>query len=152
MHSDWLFDLFHHNWLLLTLIFVIIELTTFTLLFVWFAIAAVIMAGITYLFPELTLIAQLWTFALLLLSSVIIWYRVFRKPPENMGDKYLNNRSARYIGQTVTLSEAVINGRGKVQLDDGFWTVECSEDLPVGSRVTVVDEKGVILLVKPKLD
>lgn len=147
---DFLIEPFFYNWLILGAILLIVEVASFTLLFLWLAIAAVIMAGVSYVFPQLSLTSQLWIFAILSVLSVVIWHRVFKKTQERIGDKKMNNRAERYIGRSATLSEAITNGHGKIQIEDSFWRVTCDTDLPVGSNVEVIAADGVILTVKPK--
>ncbi|PID66724.1 MAG: hypothetical protein CR975_01445 [Gammaproteobacteria bacterium] len=147
---DFLIDPFFYNWLILGAVFLIIEVATFTLLFLWLAIAAVILAGISFVFPQMPLTTQLWIFAIISVLSVIIWHRVFRKTQERIGDKKMNNRAARYIGRSATLSEAIVNGHGKIQIEDSFWRVTCERDLPKGTNVEIIAADGVILTVKPK--
>jgi membrane protein implicated in regulation of membrane protease activity len=45
-----------------------------------------------------------------------------------------------------TLEEPIVNGRGKIHVDDSTWRVE-GEDCPKGARVRVTDAEGVILKV-----
>ncbi|MBS9778058.1 MAG: NfeD family protein [Gammaproteobacteria bacterium] len=147
---DFLIDPIFYNWLILAAVLLIAEVATFTLIFVWLAIAAFIMAGISYFIPAISPTSQLWIYAILSVLSVIIWHRVFKKKQDNMGDKRMNNRAERYIGRTATLSEAISNGYGKIQIEDSFWRVSCDTDLPVGSNVEIIDADGVMLSVKPK--
>lgn len=147
---DFLIEPFFYNWLIVGALLLIVEVASFTLLFLWLAIAAVIMAGISFIFPDMTITTQLWIFSLLAVTSVIVWQQVFKKTQERLGDHKMNNRAARYIGRTATLSEAIINGHGKIQIEDSFWRVECDSDLAAGERVEVIDAVDVILKVKPK--
>ncbi len=147
---DFLIDPFFYNWLILGAIFLIIEVASFTLLFLWLAISAIIMAGISYVFPDLSLTVQLWTFSIIAVLSVIIWRQVFKKKQEAIGDKKMNNRAERYIGRIATLSEPISNGYGKIQIEDSFWKVTCDSDLPQGTTVEIIDADGVILTVRAK--
>ena len=52
-----------------------------------------------------------------------------------------------YIGRVFTLEEAIINGRGKVRVDDTLWRVE-GADLPLGHKVKVVSVDGVVFKVE----
>lgn len=147
---DFFIDPFFYNWLILGAILLIVEVASFTLLFFWLAIAAVIMAAISYLVPSLSLTAQLLIFAIIAVLSVIIWHRVFKKTQDSMGDAKMNNRASRYVGQTATLVEPITNGLGKIQIEDSFWRVSCTTDLPAGSQVKIVDSQDVTLIVQPK--
>ncbi len=147
---DILIDPFYYNWLILSAVLLIVEVATFTLLFFWLAIAAAIMAGISFIIPNLSLTSQLWIFAVIAIVSVIVWHWFFKKTQENIGDKKMNNRAERYIGRSATLSEAIKNGTGKIQIEDTFWRVTCEKDLPKGASVEVIDADNVFLVVKPK--
>jgi membrane protein implicated in regulation of membrane protease activity len=60
----------------------------------------------------------------------------------------LNRRGAQSIGQTLTLVEPIVNGRGKVRLGDTLWPAE-GPDCPVGTRVRVTGAAGTVLVVAP---
>lgn len=141
---------FFYNWLILAAVLLIVEVATFTLLFFWLALAAVFMVGVSFFFPELGLTPQLVIFSVATVLSVIIWHRVFKKKQETIGDARMNNRAARYIGRSATLVEPVVNGYGKIQIDDSLWRVQCDEDLSVGQGVEITDADGVTLIVKKR--
>lgn len=147
---EWLIDPFFYNWLILGAVLLIAEVATFTLLFLWLAIASFVMAGVSYFLPQLSLTSQLWIFSIIAVLSVVIWHRAFKKKQDSIGDNKMNNRAARYIGRTAILSEAITNGHGKIQIGDSFWRVTSDTDLPAGSNVEVIDADGVILTVKPR--
>ncbi|MGY0399839.1 MAG: NfeD family protein [Ostreibacterium sp.] len=147
---SFLIDPFFYNWLILAAILFIFEVASFTLFFLWLAIAALIMAGISALFPTMQLTYQLWLFASLSVISVVVFHRLFRKSQKTLGDNKINNRAARYIGRTATLVEAIENGRGKIRIEDSVWRVTCTTDLPIGNNVEVIGTSGVILTVIPK--
>ena len=146
---NFLIDPFFYNWLILGGVLLIFEVVTFTLLFLWIAIAALIMATVSFVFPEMTPSIQMWIFAVLTLLSVVVWNKAFKKTQDSIGDAKMNNRAARYIGRTAILSEAITNGYGKIQIEDSFWRVACDQDLPVDSRVKIIAADGVILTVTP---
>lgn len=147
---DILVDPFFYNWLIVAAVLLIVEVATFTLLFLWLAIAAALMAAISYVFPDLGLTTQLILFAAAALLSVIIWHNVFKKTQDSMGDAKMNNRAARYIGRTATLVEPISNGYGKIKIEDSLWRVSCESDLSVGEQVEIIDADGVLLKVRAK--
>jgi len=59
----------------------------------------------------------------------------------------LNQRGQQYLGRTVTLNQAIVNGRGSARLDDTVWQVS-GPDLPTGQTVSVTGIRGNTLLVK----
>ncbi|MFT5182441.1 MAG: hypothetical protein ACI8S3_002333, partial [Alphaproteobacteria bacterium] len=63
----------------------------------------------------------------------------------------LNVRGASFIGRRVTLAEPLANGRGRVEIGDGWWIVSSvsGDTIAAGVDVEVVDTDGAILTVKP---
>lgn len=59
----------------------------------------------------------------------------------------LNRRGQQYVGRVFTLSEAIVNGVGKIKVDDTLWKVK-GKDTEVGKRVRVTEVDGVVLLVE----
>lgn len=59
----------------------------------------------------------------------------------------LNRRGQQYIGRTFTLSEPIVNGLGKITVDDSTWKIH-GKDCAEGTRVTVTGVDGVILKVE----
>lgn len=63
----------------------------------------------------------------------------------------LNRRGAQSVGQTLTVVEPIVHGRGKVQLGDTLWVAE-GPDCPAETRVRVTGTMGTVLVVKPLAD
>jgi membrane protein implicated in regulation of membrane protease activity len=40
------------------------------------------------------------------------------------------------------------NGMGRINIGDGSWRAQASEDLPIGTEVEVVAVEGVTLLIR----
>jgi inner membrane protein len=59
----------------------------------------------------------------------------------------LNRRGAQSIGQTLTVVEPIVHGRGKVRLGDTLWAAD-GPDCPAGTRVRVTGAAGTVLLVE----
>jgi membrane protein implicated in regulation of membrane protease activity len=59
----------------------------------------------------------------------------------------LNRRGNQYIGRIFSLSEPIINGVGKVTVDDSTWKVK-GPDLPAGTHIKVLGVEGVVFEVE----
>ena len=59
----------------------------------------------------------------------------------------LNRRGQQYVGRTFTLDEPIVNGLGKIHVDDSTWKIE-GNDCPAGTKVKVTGVDGVILKVE----
>jgi membrane protein implicated in regulation of membrane protease activity len=60
----------------------------------------------------------------------------------------LNRRMYDYLGNTYVLEDAIVNGRGKVRIEDTLWEV-VGPDLPKGARVKVAGVDNLRLRVDP---
>ena len=60
----------------------------------------------------------------------------------------LNRRTSRLIGRQAKLSEAIVDGRGRVAIEDSWWSVS-GPDLPKGAHVRVIGAEGAVLQVEP---
>ena len=67
---------------------------------------------------------------------------------QNKEPKFLvNNMKKAMINKTITLQEPITNGQARVKIGDGHWTVT-GPDLPIGSKVKVVEVSGNSLVVE----
>ncbi len=125
----------------------VIEMFTGTLFFLWLSAAALVTALLCFLLG-LGLPVSLAVFAAAGLLSFFGWYR-FR--PRHLDQReagaHVNNRLAGLVGREAVLQEAVVHGRGRVNIDDAWWQVRADEDLPAGSRIKVQSLDGMVLLI-----
>jgi len=138
---------FWHWWILAGLL-LILELTAPAFFFLWLGIAAVATGLIMLVFPGLSLQTQLVMFSVLAVIAVITWRRYRESPPVETDQPNLNRRGSQYVGREFTLATPIVNGVGKVTVDDSTWRVR-GADLPVGATVKVVGVDGVVFLVEP---
>ena len=113
----------------------------------WFGFAAVAMAVVVLAVPGLGWLAQAVLFSVLALISVAVYRKWFRGKGRQSDKPLLNRRAEQLVGNVAVLDQAIAAGRGRVKIDDAFWTVE-GPDLPVGTRVRVVAVDGMTLKVQ----
>jgi hypothetical protein len=53
------------------------------------------------------------------------------------------------VGRDFTLDTPIVNGQGKIRVDDSTWKIR-GKDCGAGSLVTVVGVDGVVLQVEVK--
>jgi membrane protein implicated in regulation of membrane protease activity len=109
--------------------------------FLWMAVSAFITGFLLLLIPVLSVEVQFFIFSVLSISSVIAWKRYMVNHPVKTDHPNLNQHSARYIGHTFTLVEAIEDGWGKIKINDSRWKVE-GQDCPVGSRIRIIKVDG----------
>jgi inner membrane protein len=103
----------------------------------WFGFAAAAMGFILLLVP-MGPIAQAIVFGVLSLISVLVYRRWFRGRERPSDQPLLNRRAAQLVGRTFPLETPVVDGYGKIRINDALWTVS-GDALPAGVRVRVVD-------------
>jgi membrane protein implicated in regulation of membrane protease activity len=58
-------------------------------------------------------------------------------------------RGQELIGRTLLVSDAIVDGRGKVKVGDGVWLAR-GPDTAAGTRVKVIGLEGTVLQVAPE--
>lgn len=89
---------------------------------------------------------QFVVFAALSVVFVLAGRRFYAHADKESDEPLLNQRGATLIGRIGTLGEPVVDGRGRLKVDDSFWPVR-GPDLPAGSRVKISGVDGSVLLV-----
>ncbi len=113
----------------------------------WFGFAAAAMALVVLAVPGIGWLAQAILFSVLAVISVAIYRKWFRGKGRQSDKPLLNRRAEQLIGTVAVLDQAIAGGRGRVKIDDAFWTVQ-GPDLPEGARVRVVAVDGMALKVQ----
>ncbi|WP_375403961.1 NfeD family protein [uncultured Sphingomonas sp.] len=134
-------------WLIAALAFALAELAAPGVFLVFVAVAAAITGVMLLALPDLPVIGQLAAFAAWSGVAVTVGRRWYHDNPVATDDALLNDRAARLIGEVVTVTAAIDNGRGRVRVGDGAWPAR-GPDAPVGARVRVVAVDGATLVVE----
>jgi hypothetical protein len=143
----WLNDILFWHWWILAGMLLILELTSPVFFFLWLGFSAAAVGFLLLVFPNIPVEAQLVLFGILSIVAVLAW-RKFREVRPPLSDQpLLNQRGQQYTGRTFTLDQPIVNGVGKVQVDDSTWRVKGPE-LPAGVDVRVVGVDGVVFVVE----
>jgi len=144
-----LLDISYWHWLVLALVLIIIELMTGTVFFLWLGAACVGVAGVLIAWPETIWQFQLAWYVFFVILTILIWKMIRNIMPsqDTLAPHKLNRRSEQYVGRIFTLSEPIINGVGKIKVDDSTWRVS-GEDCSLETKVEVIAAEGMILKVK----
>lgn len=136
----------HWVWLIAAGILLILELMAPGVFLIWLGIAAGL-TGIVVMFFDIGWQAEFLLFAALAIVSVGIGRVVYAGSPSEPADNpHLNRRQMGYVGRSFTLKQPVVNGRGKLSIDDTVWEVE-GPDMEPGTRVTVTAINDMVLVV-----
>lgn len=136
------------HWLVLGVLLVTVEIFAPSTFFLWLGISAAIVGLVLLVIPGLSWPIQIILFAVLAVASIILGRQYLRKRPIQTDEPLLNLRAEQYVGRIFTLEEPVVNGVGKVRVDDSTWRI-AGPDVAAGSQVRIVAADGVILKFEP---
>ena len=147
MILDWIAALGGWAWWVLGLILLGAEIMLPGFFFLWFGIAAILI-GISALLVDWPWQLQVLGFVVLSGVSALVGRRFAGTANGDTADPLLNLRAGRLQGRTFILAEPIVEGSGRVQVDDSVWQVR-GPDAPAGARVRVTGSDGAILTVEP---
>jgi len=139
------------SWWLLGLVLLAAELILPGFFLVWIGLAGIIVGALSLLFWDSAFWVwqvQWLVFAAAAVSVTLVGRRYLYNNNQVTDEPFLNQRSASLVGRTATLGEPIAEGRGRIRLNDTYWTVT-GPDLPVGTRVKIVASNGRELTVEP---
>lgn len=134
------------GWWVLGLVLLAAETLLPGFFFMWFGIAAILI-GISALLIDWPWQMQVVGFVVLSGITALLGRRFFAVGQDvETADPHLNLRASRLEGQTFVLSEPIVEGRGRLKIDDSIWQVR-GPDAPAGARVVVTGSDGAVLHV-----
>ena len=136
------------HWLILGIFVLILELLGAGGFLLGIGVAALVVSATMAVIPGLDWHWQFLLFAILSVVVTFIYWKKFRHFNEKTQQPLLNARVQRLIGRKVSLLTPLVNGTGKVQIEDALWTVSSSQELPKGAIVTITGAEGMTLLVE----
>jgi hypothetical protein len=144
---EWINEIIYWHWLILAVALIILEILMPGAYFLWMGVSAIFVGALMYVFPEMVFLVQILIFAVLSVISVVMYKSYRKKNPIVTDEPALNRRGEQYIDQKFTLTEPIINGEGKIKVDDSTWKV-VGMDMPAGMVVRVVAVEGTTLKVE----
>jgi hypothetical protein len=134
------------HWWILAVVLIILEVFAPGAFFLWLGISAGVVGGLIYLMPDISWEYQILIFSVLSVVSIIVWRKFFRTSPTDTDQPALNRRGEQYVGRVFTLEEPIVNGQGKIRVDDSTWKIH-GDDCTAGTRVEVTGVEGTVLRV-----
>ncbi len=146
--NELLTDLNSWHWWILAVVLIVLEMLAPGVIFLWLGIAAAALGIITMLASGMSWELQISIYSVLSVISVLAGKTFLKRHPVETDQPKLNRRGMQYIGRVFTLDEPIVNGQGKIKVDDTTWKIQGS-DCAAGSQIKVVKVDGVILDVEP---
>ena len=141
--ADMLTQLEFWHWLSIAVLLLIAEVLGAGGFLLGLAVGAFLLAIVLAVFPAVSWQIQLVLFSLLSVSCTIIYWKRFRRLNDKTDRPDLNDRRARLIGTKTVLVDPIINGKGRVQIEDALWTVLSDRDMPAGTLVEIIGVKDM---------
>lgn len=142
------------HWLVFGMILILFELVVPSFTIIWFGCGAVVVAGMAWFIPGMTISFQLFFWAIASICFTAVWFLLF-KP--RMTDKTKAGISLEAAlgesGLVIRLPQDKVRGVIKFTtplLGAEEWQFICDEKVALGDRVTVIDVSGNTLIVQKK--
>lgn len=140
-------------WVALAFGLAAVEVVTFSFFLIWPALAALGVAIVLWIVPDMSGTAQLLWFALMSVAFTIAGRQLvfLRKPTSDRPN--LNQRSAALIGRNaVVIDGFAAGGVGSVQVDGMPWRARMAEGQgrpATGDILEITDADGMVLILQP---
>ncbi|MEJ2621465.1 MAG: NfeD family protein [Candidatus Thiodiazotropha sp.] len=144
---SWLSQVDYWHWFILAVVLMILEVFSPGAFLIWMGLSAAITGLTLLLYPELSWQLQLIFFAVFSVAVIVLVRLFLHHRPIQTDSPRLNRRGEQYIDRIFTLKDPIINGVGKISVDDSTWKIH-GDDCPAGSKVKVTGVKGVVLLIE----
>jgi inner membrane protein len=145
------FKLLYWYWLVFGMVLIIAEIFIPSFTIFWFGLAAILVAGVLLMLPDMAISWQLFIWAIASCILTFLWFK-FLKPL--MADRTKAGISREAIlgetGQVIKIPEQENRGMARFTtplLGADEWPFICDQDIVLGDRVTVKDISGNTLIV-----
>lgn len=138
------------TWMVLGFILLTLEILAPGVFLLWIGIAALIVGALSLQLWEAAWWSwqvQVLVFLALSLIAAYAGNRIMRNRQSGGDEPLLNRRDAQLVGRTATLEEPILEGYGRIRIDDTIWKVTGPDAAP-GTRVKVVAANGGELTVE----
>ncbi len=137
-------------WWALAAVLLVFEMMLPGVVFLFLAIGAAAAGLFLLVMADLSLELQLVVFAVVSVVSAVGLRRTLRRlqHADSPETSTLNARGDSMVGRIIVLDAPILNGRGRVKLGDGSWTVT-GPDMVAGAKVRVTAVSGTELSVVP---
>ncbi len=135
------------HWWVAGIVLIVLEILVPGTFFLWMGVSAAAVGALLWAVPAMEWEWQFFLFAILSVTSIALWLLRQRKHPAKTEDSNVNRRTKRYVGRTFTLTEPIIDGIGKIHVDDSQWQVT-GPDCNTGEKIKVISAENAVLIVE----
>jgi membrane protein implicated in regulation of membrane protease activity len=143
------FKMIFWYWWAFAAVLLVFEMMLPGIVFLFLALGAVAAGAFMLVVSDLGLELQLFVFAIVSVASAVVLRPTLKRLQQGRPqDATINARGDSLVGKTIVLDAPILNGRGRVTVGDGSWTVT-GPDMVAGSKVRVAAVNGTELSVEP---
>ena len=143
------FQIVFWYWWALAAILLVFEMLLPGVVFLFLAVGALASGAVMLAAPALSLELQLVIFAVVSVAAAFALRPTLRRLHQSrVGEPAMNARGDSLVGKVMVLDAPILNGRGRIKLGDGSWSVT-GPDMVAGARVRVSGVDGNELRVEP---
>ena len=143
------FKIIFWYWWAFAAVLLVFEMMLPGIVFLFLALGAVAAGAFMLVVSDLGLELQLFVFAVVSVASAVVLRPTLKRLQQGRPqDATINARGDSMVGKTIVLDAPILNGRGRVTVGDGSWTVT-GPDMVAGSKVRVAAVNGTELRVEP---
>ena len=143
------FKIVFWHWWALAAVLLIFEMMLPGVVFLFLAIGAAASGAFLLVAADLSLELQRLVFAIISVASAVVLRPILKRLQQGKpADATINARGDAMVGKIIVLDAPILNGRARVKVGDGSWTVT-GPDMAAGARVRVASVSGTELAVEP---
>jgi len=110
-------DIVYWNWLVLAVVLVTVEILVAGTFFLWMGISAAVVGLVLLVFPGMSWESQLTLYAVFSIISIIVSRIWLARHHRKETPSTLNRRGSQYIGRQFTLTDPIVDGIGRLNID-----------------------------------
>lgn len=141
-----IFDSFWY-WLVAGVVLVAAEVVLSGVYLLWLGLGALTVGLFTVAWPDAPTWLQWLILAVAMLGWVVVGVRWQRRSRASQPD-ILNTGLSAYVGARAQVSERFVNGRGRIRLNDSYYSATAAQDLEQGAAVVILAVEGAEMRVQ----
>ncbi|AYN20800.1 NfeD family protein [Alcaligenes aquatilis] len=143
---SFIFDSFWY-WLVSGVVLIAAEVVISGVYLLWLGLGALTVGLFAAVWPDAPNWLQWLILAVAMLGWVVVGVRWQRRSRANQPD-IVNTGLSAYVGAHAQVSERFVNGRGRIRLNDSYYSATATQNLEQGAAVVVLAVDGAEMRVQ----
>lgn len=149
-----LFDFLHGVspwwWVTAGVVLIGFEMATMSFFLIWPGLAALVIAVLLWIAPDMSGVAQVALYAALAIAFTWVGRMIIKRTGQPQSDKpMLNRRSNQLVGRHAKAVEPFRSGEGSVEIDGVRWKARTeTPKVDAGADLRIIGADGMILQVE----